>query len=263
MMVPASVATTSFVILLLFSLPSCLYLRTTQFSVEGVVAGASFPYSSDTSPDTDSRSGYCTSTRTLHIMHAPSFSPSSNASFVFSAFALFFIPNLMPSPTVAAASRPMLVDTSTGRVGHAPGLSPCVPSRRTWWRLPRLGYLSDESPGLRYWTTKTRSVAAISICYGVGGGLVSLRRVRAGKTLAFSRPSRTDAWCGCLSVWSCSGWFISPLACSLPIYLAVYYLCRLQMFMSSSCLSPATNMYVHLFPSHPALRNFGSDGGEG
>jgi hypothetical protein len=29
---------------------------------------------------------------------------------------------------------------------------------------------------------------------------------RAGKTLAFSRPSRTDAWCGCLSVWSCSGW---------------------------------------------------------
>jgi hypothetical protein len=57
--------------------------------------------------------------------------------------------------------------------------------------------------------------------------------------------------------------FISPLACSLPIYLAVYYLCRLQMFMSSSCPSPATNMYVRLFPSHPALRNFGSDGGEG
>jgi hypothetical protein len=28
----------------------------------------------------------------------------------------------------------------------------------------------------------------------------------AGKTLAFSRPSRIDAWCGCLSVWSCSGW---------------------------------------------------------
>jgi hypothetical protein len=29
---------------------------------------------------------------------------------------------------------------------------------------------------------------------------------RVGMALAFSRPSQTDAWCGCLSVWSCSGW---------------------------------------------------------
>jgi hypothetical protein len=76
MMVLTSVATTSFVILLLFSLPSCLHLRTTPFSAEGIGACASFPYSSDTSLDTDSRSDYCTSMRTLHIMHAPSFSPS-------------------------------------------------------------------------------------------------------------------------------------------------------------------------------------------
>ena len=34
------------------------------------------------------------------------------------------------------------------------------------------------SPGLSYWTTKTRSVVAVSICYGVGGGVVSLRRVQ-------------------------------------------------------------------------------------
>jgi hypothetical protein len=47
-------------------------------------------------------------------------------------------------PTVAATSRPTLVDTGTGRVGHAHGLCPCVPLRRTWWRLPRLGYLGDE-----------------------------------------------------------------------------------------------------------------------
>ena len=60
------------------------------------------------------------------------------------AFALFFLPNLLPPPTVAAASRPTLVDVGIGRVGHAPGLSPCVPSRRTWWHLPRLGYHSDE-----------------------------------------------------------------------------------------------------------------------
>jgi hypothetical protein len=131
MMVLAPVATTSFAILLLFS-PSCLHLRATPFSVEGVGASTSSLYSSDTSPDTDSHSGYCTSTRTFHIMHAPSFSPSSDVSFVFPAFALFFLPNMLPPPTIAAASRPTIVDAGTGRVGHAPGLSPCVPSRRIW-----------------------------------------------------------------------------------------------------------------------------------
>jgi hypothetical protein len=43
-MVLVSVATTSFTILLLFSLPSCPHLHTTTFSVEGVGAGASSPY---------------------------------------------------------------------------------------------------------------------------------------------------------------------------------------------------------------------------
>jgi hypothetical protein len=88
------------------SLPSCLHLRVTPFSLEGIGAGASSPYSSDISPDVGSRSGYCTSTRTFHIMRAPLFSPSSNVSFVFPAFALFFHPNQLPPPTVAAASRP-------------------------------------------------------------------------------------------------------------------------------------------------------------
>jgi hypothetical protein len=115
-MVIASVATTSFVILLIFFLPSCLHLRATPFSAEGVRAGASYSYSSDTSPDTDSRSGYCTSTMTFHIMCAPSFSPSSDVLFVFSAFALFFLPKLLPSPTIVAASRPTLVDAGTRRV---------------------------------------------------------------------------------------------------------------------------------------------------
>ena len=114
MMVPTSVVVTSFTILLLFSLPSYLRLRATSFSTEGVGASASSPYSSDTSPDTDSRSGYCTSTRTFHIMRAPSFLPSSNVSFVFPTFALFFLPNLLPPPMVAAASRPMLFDVGTG-----------------------------------------------------------------------------------------------------------------------------------------------------
>jgi hypothetical protein len=106
MMVLASVATTSFVILLLFS------LRATPFLAEGVGACASSPYSSNTSPNTDSRSGYCTSMRTFHIMRAPLFS-SSDVSFVFLVFALFFLPNLLPPPTVIAASRPTLVDAGT------------------------------------------------------------------------------------------------------------------------------------------------------
>jgi hypothetical protein len=55
---------------------------------------------------------------------------------------------------------------------------------------------------------------------------------------------------------------LSPLVCSLPIYLVIYYLCRLQVPMYSSCPSPATNMYGRLFPSPLALRNLGSGGGE-
>jgi hypothetical protein len=55
---------------------------------------------------------------------------------------------------------------------------------------------------------------------------------------------------------------LSPLACSLLIYLIVYYLCHIQMPRSSSCPFPATNMYVCLFPSPSALRNLKSGGGE-
>jgi hypothetical protein len=143
MMVLASVAATSFAILLLLSLPSCLCLRATPFSAEDVGAGASSPYSSNTSPYTDPRSGYCTSMRMFHSMCAPSFSLSSDVPFVFSAFALFFLPNLLPPPTVVAASRPTLINIGTGRVGLGLGLFPCVLPRRTQWRLPHLGYLGD------------------------------------------------------------------------------------------------------------------------
>jgi hypothetical protein len=52
-------------------------------------------------------------------------------------------PVLPPQPA-APASWSTLIDAGTGGVGHAPGLSLCVSSRRTWWRMPRLGYLGDE-----------------------------------------------------------------------------------------------------------------------
>jgi hypothetical protein len=108
----ASVAATLSAILFLFSLLSCP--RATPFSTEDVGAGTSSPYLSDTSPDIDPRSGYCTSTRTFHSMHAPSFSPSSDILFVVPVFALFFLPNLLPPPTITATSRPTLVDVGTG-----------------------------------------------------------------------------------------------------------------------------------------------------
>jgi hypothetical protein len=174
MMVLASVVATSFASLLLFSLPSCLRLRT--------------------SPDTDPCSGYCTSTRTFYSMRAPSFLPSSDVPFVFPAFVLFFLPNPLPPPTVATMRRPTLIDAGTGRVGLAPGLSPCVPPRKTRWRLPHLGYLSDE---------ESRSEILDNMELVVM--LCRLDGSMAGKALTFSRPSWADAWCGCLSVWSCSG----------------------------------------------------------
>jgi hypothetical protein len=118
MMVIISVVATSFAILLLFSFPSYLCLHATPFSAEGVGAGASSPCLSDT----DLRSSYCTPTRTFHSTRAPSFLPSSDVPFVFPAFALFFLPNLLTLPTVAAASRPTLVDAGMEKVGLAPSL---------------------------------------------------------------------------------------------------------------------------------------------
>jgi hypothetical protein len=47
-------------------------------------------------------------------MHAPSFSLSSDVPFVFPVFAMFFVPNLLLVPTVAAVSRPTLIDAGTG-----------------------------------------------------------------------------------------------------------------------------------------------------
>jgi hypothetical protein len=49
-----------------------------------------------------------------------------------------------------------------------------------------------------------------------------------------------------------------PLACSLYMYLAVYYLWRLQMPKSLLCASSATNRHACLFPTLPTLWNLGS-----
>jgi hypothetical protein len=98
-------------------------------------------------------------------------------------------------------------------------------------------------------------VAEGGICYGVGGGVMSLWR---GPGLG--RHSHSLALlgltpgAGASRFGAASAGLLSPLACSLPIYLAVYYLCCLQIPRSSSCPSPAMNKYDRLFPSPPALR---------
>jgi hypothetical protein len=53
------------------------------------------------------------------------------------------------------------------------------------------------------------------------------------EALVFSRPFRTDAWCGCLSVWSCSSW-------------ASFSACVLSLYVSSGIL-PISPLDVHVF----------------
>jgi hypothetical protein len=63
-----------------------------------------------------------------------------------------------------------------------------------------------RSPVLRYWINKARSAAAVAICYGVGGSVVSLRWVQGWEGTRILSSFSDDARCGCFSVWSCSGW---------------------------------------------------------
>jgi hypothetical protein len=95
---------------------------------------------------------------------------------------------------------------------------------------------------------------AVSICYGVGGGVVSLRRVQGWEDTRILSPFLgLTPGAGAFLFRAAPAGLLSPLACSLPIYVAVYYLCRLQIPRSSSCPSPATNKYARLFLSSPAL----------
>jgi hypothetical protein len=72
---------------------------------------------------------------------------------------------------------------------------------------------------------------------------------RVGKTVTFSHPSQTEAWCGCLLVWSCSGWasfFVCLLSPYMYLAVTIYVasrcpglrrvLLRQRTYMSTSCL---------------------------
>jgi hypothetical protein len=81
-------------------------------------------------------------------------------------------------------------------------------------------------------------------CYCVASAVPGLERHSHSLAFLGLTPGAGASWFGAAP----AGLLSSPV-CSLPIYLAVYYLCRLQMPRFSSCPSPATNMYAHLFSS--------------
>jgi hypothetical protein len=176
MMILALVATTSFTILLLFSLPSCLHLRATPFSAEGVGECASSSYSSTPAPTPTHAMaiarprGCFTSCAQQHFRHRRTSRSSSRPSPYFSCPTCCPRPRLQPradrcsSTRVQRESVMLLAFLRVCRRGGHGGTCHA-------WVI-----LMMRSLGLRYWTTKA-SVAAVVICYGVGGGVVSLRRV--------------------------------------------------------------------------------------
>jgi hypothetical protein len=106
-------------------------------------------------------------------------------------------------------------------------------------------------------------VEAVGICYEVCGVVcVASVGLGLGRHLHSLTLLRLTPGAGASRFGAAPTELFSPLACSLPIYLAIY-LCRLQMSRSSSCPSSAMNRYVRLFSSPPTLRNLGSGGGEG
>jgi hypothetical protein len=110
------------------SLPSCLRLRATPFLSEGVGADASSSYSSDTNP----HSGYCTSTRTFHIMRT-------------------------------------IVFAVVGRPVRLHGLHPVLPPQPAAPR-PRLQPRADRRSSTQIWGESVFLLAFLRACYRGGHG---------------------------------------------------------------------------------------------
>jgi hypothetical protein len=113
MMVLVSIVANSFVILLLFSLLSCLHLHTTH-SRQRAWEQAPPPRIRPTPAPTPTRAVAIARPQGCFTACTHHRSPSSNVTFVFPAFTLFFLSNLLSLPTVTTASRPTLVDAGTG-----------------------------------------------------------------------------------------------------------------------------------------------------
>jgi hypothetical protein len=90
------------------------------------------------------------------------------------------------------------------------------------------------STGLRYWTTKARSAVAIGICYRVGGGVVS--------------PRRVQGWEGTRILSSFSDWHLVRVPLSLELLRLGFFLRlrALSIYVSSRIL-PVSPLYSQVF----------------
>jgi hypothetical protein len=143
MMVLVSVTATSFVILLIFSLPSCLRLRATHSRQRAWEQMPSLRIRPTSAP---------IPTRVVAIARPQGcFTACTTIVFVVVG-RLVRLPSLHPvlppqpaAPTHSRSREPTDARRhGYGRVGLAPGFSLCVSPRRTRWCLPRLGYLGDD-----------------------------------------------------------------------------------------------------------------------
>jgi hypothetical protein len=174
-----------------------------------------------------------TSTRMFRSMHAPSFSPSSDVPFVFPTFALFFLPNLLPRPgrsreptdarqrgygASRSCSWPFFVRAAEDTVAPA--------TLRLPWRW-----------GVQVWDIgqpKARSATAVGICYGVGGDVVSPRRVQGYKGTRIFSPF--------------SDWRLVWVPLGLELLRLDFFLClrALSLYVSSGIL-PMSPPNVQVF----------------
>jgi hypothetical protein len=94
-----------------------------------------------------------------------------------------------------------------------------------------------RSPGLRYWTTKACSAAAIDICYRVGGCVVSPRQVQGWEGTRILSP---------LSDWRLVRVSLGLELLRLGFFLCLHALSRLSLYVSSGIL-PMSPTDVQVF----------------
>jgi hypothetical protein len=120
-----------------------------------------------------------------------------------------------------------------------------------------------RSPGLRYWTTKARSMTADNICYAVGGGVVLPRWVEGWESTRILLPfsDLRLMWVPLSLELLRLGFFLHLRALSLYVSSGILLMSRFRCPGLRRVLRQRTCMLAS--PSLLALRNLGSGGGEG
>ena len=204
MMVLTSVATTLFAILLLFSLPSCLRLRATH-SRQRVWEQVSPPRIRPSPAPTPNRAvaiarprgcfTACTHHRFCRRRMSHSSSRPSSCS---SSPTCCPRPRVQPRPNWRSSTRVRANRSYSWlffvRDAEEDTVAPAM-LRLSWRWGVQIWDIGQPRPIA--WQQSAYATELVVVLCRLGGST-------AGKALAFSRPSQTDAWCGCLSVWSCS-----------------------------------------------------------